>query len=353
MQRVCTLEAGVCLIHWRWVSETRGWRPNDRLEAQGGKTCIQLHLIFSVSHSSHSLLKTQYNIAVGVFVIQDMLSYSRGRRCFCVSVKYRASFHNWSGLWKCSAGVNNLGRGLEQGHTAIIFGRGLCQGCGSDCDATQPRDIVAVALAPVCFLVLHVVRHTTALEPGAVAQSLAGLPASALIPSASCGSSGCEKTKCVCVSLCILRKLQKTVADCKACRCIEACTLSFWGKIQGEFIYFEICWGFHLLLDQVYSAATPQCYKWQSLKDVNDGSKTAILLFKGNFFKCETSGLVHFTKGMSSINKLIWKRVEETTLPFSLPLYDMDCVSFDLPILSALLSFQYLSFQRSSKSLGG
>lgn len=201
MQRVCTLEAGVCLIHWRRVSETRGWRPNDRLEAQGGKTWIQLHLIFSVSHSSHSLLKTQYNIAVGVFVIQDMLSYSRGRRCFCVSVKYRASFHNWSGLWKCSAGVNNLGRGLEQGHTAIIFGRGLCQGCGSDCDATQPRDIVAVALAPVCFLVLHVVRHTTALEPGAVAQSLAGLPASALIPSASCGSSGCEKTKCVFVCL--------------------------------------------------------------------------------------------------------------------------------------------------------
>lgn len=100
---------------------------------------------------------------------------------------------------------------------------------------------------------------------------------------------------CVCVSLCILRKLQKTVADGKACRCIEACTLSFWGEIQGEFIYFEICWGFHLLLDQVYSAATPQCYKWQSLKDVSDGSKTAILLFKGNFFKCETSGLVHFT----------------------------------------------------------
>lgn len=155
---------------------------------------------------------------------------------------------------------------------------------------------------------------------------------------------------CVCVSLCILRKLQKTVADGKACRCIEACTLSFWGKIQGEFIYFEICWGFHLLLDQVYSAATPQCYKWQSLKDVNDGSKTAILLFKGNFFKCETSGLVHFTKGMSSINKLIWKRLEETTLPFSLPLHDIDCISFDRPVLSALLSFQYLSFQRSSNS---
>lgn len=28
------------------------------------------------------------------------------------------------------------------GHKAIIFGRGLCHGCGSDCHATQPQDMV-------------------------------------------------------------------------------------------------------------------------------------------------------------------------------------------------------------------
>lgn len=48
--------------------------------------------------------------------------------------------------------------------------------------------------------VLHVVRHTTALQLGAMAQSLAGLPVSALILSSSCGSSVREETKCVCVS---------------------------------------------------------------------------------------------------------------------------------------------------------
>ena len=58
-----------------------------------------------------------------------------------------------------------------------------------------------MALTPVVFPVLHVVRHTAALEPGAVAQNLASLPVSALIPSASCGSSGREETNSVFVRL--------------------------------------------------------------------------------------------------------------------------------------------------------
>ncbi|KAK5925389.1 hypothetical protein CgunFtcFv8_017915 [Champsocephalus gunnari] len=84
------------------------------------------------------------------------------------------------------AGAGGGGRALQQGHRAIIFGQGLCQGCGSDRHATQPRGytVKRAALAPVCSPVLHVVRLTAALELGAMAQSLAGLPASALIPSA-------------------------------------------------------------------------------------------------------------------------------------------------------------------------
>lgn len=51
--------------------------------------------------------------------------------------------------------------------------------------------------------VLHVVRHTSALQLGAMAQSLAGLPVSALILSSSCGSSVRGETQCVRMSLCL------------------------------------------------------------------------------------------------------------------------------------------------------
>lgn len=84
---------------------------------------------------------------------------------------------------------------------------------------------VAVALAPVCSPVLRVMRHTTVLEMGTMAQSLAGIPVSALILSSSCGSSVCEETKCVCVCLCVLSKLK--IRDYgKAFNCIKPCTFA-------------------------------------------------------------------------------------------------------------------------------
>lgn len=75
-------------------------------------------------------------------------------------VKHRASCHGWSVLWRCIAEVNGWDRGLRQGHRAIIFGQGLCQGSGSDCRATQPRDIAQRWLSLLSPAVLHVVRHT-------------------------------------------------------------------------------------------------------------------------------------------------------------------------------------------------
>lgn len=88
----------------------------------------------------------------------------------------------------------------------------LCHDSGNECSAAKPRDTATVALTPVCFPpVFHVERHTTALELGAMAQSLTGLPASALIPSASCVSFCAEKRKPVCAHVChcILRDIKK------------------------------------------------------------------------------------------------------------------------------------------------
>lgn len=54
-------------------------KADGRLVAQGVKTCIQLDLIFSVSHSSH--LKTCITLRWVLFYSSSMLSGSEGREC--------------------------------------------------------------------------------------------------------------------------------------------------------------------------------------------------------------------------------------------------------------------------------
>lgn len=121
--------------------------------------------------------------------------------------------------------------------------------------SAQPRDIVAVALAPVCSTVLRVVRHSTALELGAMAQSLAGLPVSALIPSASCGS--CVWRDKVCASVSWENWKSVTVPKHLAA---SRLTQSAFQKIQRPFIALCICRVLNLIITPMaepYSSTKP------------------------------------------------------------------------------------------------
>lgn len=79
---VHTLKARVCLKPTLTVNVwKKEMKANGRFVAKGVKTCIQLYLIFSVSHSSRQHLKTLHNFALGVVLfIQTMLSSSEGRK---------------------------------------------------------------------------------------------------------------------------------------------------------------------------------------------------------------------------------------------------------------------------------
>lgn len=68
--RVCTLEARICLQHWWWAFGKKGVEAGGELVAQGVQTCMYLHLIFSVFHSSRWLLKAGITLQQVFFFIQ-------------------------------------------------------------------------------------------------------------------------------------------------------------------------------------------------------------------------------------------------------------------------------------------
>lgn len=120
-------------------------------------------------------------------------------------------------------------------------------------------------------------------------------------------------------------------------------------KIQWEFIYFEICWGFNLLLCESVLFNQTIILQMTETEGSMTTVQTAILLFRSNFFKCETGRPVHFTKDMLSISQLICKRLgrESTPLLTTAAWYWL-CVCLDVPIFSAMLSYQYLNFQKEA-----
>lgn len=228
-------------------------------------------------------------------------------------MRWAPKVFNWSEWLRQRPGAGALSHHLWPGLMSRLWQWLPCR--------TAWGNSVTVALVPVYSPALYVVRHTTALELGTVAWSLAGLPVSALIPSASCGSSVCKETKvhvclCVLVSLCLEQadnlSLWQSFQQIKACTC--ALFLVFLVNPIGVNLFWDLLRVQPII---VLSIVFNQAIILQIAKSGESMMmvQTTILLFKSTFFKCLTGRSFHFIKDMLSISQLICKRLGREITP--------------------------------------
>lgn len=105
----------------------------------------------------------------------------------------------------------------------------------------------------------------------------------------------------------------ESVACCEAFADVLWFFISFW-KIQLEFIYFEIYWGFSLLFHRVLFSASPE----GRLTHPRHLFKLQFCHPECFFFlsECETVKAVHFTRDMLSICQVICKRLGSVSTLF-------------------------------------